>query len=352
MNTAIVSDYSAAPQTAKRKRGIRFYIGRSLKWLGIGLFALAVLGVVYQTIATEMDKGNYAPHGQLYTVNGHQMHLYCVGEGSPTVILEAGAFSYSSEWYWVQNQLAVTHHVCAYDRPGNGWSEAVDGPRDGLTLVHELHDLLAEANVSSPYILAGHSLGGVLNRIYAAQYPDEVLGLALVDSAVPLTWPDISGYEEYKSANQSAVTLMTVLERTSALRIILGNEFRGYGYPAAVAAELTALKSTSMAVATWDAEVRLAQWELSRQAEAAEDLGALPIVVMWAGHPEITAEEDRTKLEAIWDSVPAFSSNNVVCYVEGADHGSIIGSEQYAQQVTAAILDVIASAQTGEPLTR
>src|SRR5690606_9222563 len=131
----------------------------------------------------------------------------------PTIILEAGAFSFSSEWYWVQQQISETNRVCSYDRAGNGWSEPADGLRDGVTLMHELHNLLAAADIPGPYVLAGHSLGGPLSRIYAQQYPDEVLGLVLVDSAVPYSWPKVSDFEQWKAQNESAYELMTILQR-------------------------------------------------------------------------------------------------------------------------------------------
>lgn len=279
------------------------------------------------------------------------MNINCTGQGSPTVILEAGAFSFSSEWYWVQQQLEPTNRVCSYDRAGNRWSELVPGRRDGLTLVRELHTLLTEADVPGPYVLVGHSLGGVLSVIYAAEYPDEVLGTALVDSAIPRVWSDQNAYEQYKSQNESAYLLMMALTHVGLTRVIISREFLGYGYPPAATAELTAFKSTAQGVNTWDAEVRLAQWDLSQQLQAASDLGTLP-VVMWASHPELTAPEDRATLKAIWDLMPVQSSNDVVRVVEGADHGTIIGSEHYAGQVSDAVYDVLEAAQTGKPLER
>src|SRR3954469_3260285 len=88
-----------------RRRGLLFYIKRGLKWLGILLLTLIVLGVAYQTAAAELDKRAFHPAGQMVSVNGHQMHIVCAGQGSPTIILEAGAYSFSAEWYWVQRQL-------------------------------------------------------------------------------------------------------------------------------------------------------------------------------------------------------------------------------------------------------
>ena len=351
MNAATTStETKTRSRSTSRGRRILRWIGFGLKWLGIGIIAILVLGLVFQAVSIEFDRRGYPPPGRLVSVDGHTMHIYCTGEGSPTIILEAGAYSYSTEWYWAQRQLSGSNRVCSYDRAGNGWSEPVSGPRDGSQLVRELHSLLQKAKISGHYVLAGHSLGGILNRIYATQYPDEVVGILTVDSAVPQTWTDISGFEKYKAQNESAYWLLSTLVRFGAARFIIGREFAGYDFPPAVAAELTALKSTNQAVDTWDAEVRLAQWDLSRESKAAENLGSLPVVVLWAGHPELTAPEDRALLKAIHDSVPAFSTNTVVRVLDRADHGSIQGNDQNAQQVSNAIREVIESARSGRPL--
>ena len=340
------------PASRSGRRGCLFYVRRILLVLLALVVAIPILGIICEAAAEASDRQAYPPPGQMVNVDGHQMQLYCTGEGSPTVILEAGAYSFSTEWYWVQRQLSITHKVCSYDRAGNGWSEAAAGLRDGLTLMRELHSLLAAADIPGPYVLAGHSLGGPLIRIYADQYPDEVLGLVLVDSAVPYTWPEVSNFEQWKSQNESAYMLMTVLHRVGAARIIINREFQGYSYPPEVVNQLTAFKATAQGVNTWDAEFRLAQWDLGQQSLVAEDLGTLPVIVMWASHPEITIPADREYLESVWASVPAFSANSRVVSVEGADHGSILGKEEYAQQVSDAVLDVIASAQTGQALTQ
>jgi len=120
MSTITASSEITLPQTTAHKRGCLFYVKRGLKGLGIAILLLLVLGFAYQTVATEMDKRSYSPRGQLYTVNGHQMHLYCIGQGSPTVILEAGGYAESLWWYRIQAQLATHTRVCTYDRPGIG----------------------------------------------------------------------------------------------------------------------------------------------------------------------------------------------------------------------------------------
>jgi pimeloyl-ACP methyl ester carboxylesterase len=350
MDVTAASETKKQPRSTSRGRRVRHWIGRGLKWIGIGIAAILIAGLAFQAVSVEFDRRGYLPPGQLVKVNGHMMHLYCSGEGSPTVILEAGAYSYSTEWYWVQQQLSATNRVCSYDRAGYGWSEPAAGSRDGLQLVHDLHDLLQAANIPGPYVMAGHSLGGVTDPIYAAQYPAEVLGMVLVDSAIPLTSMDPDAYEKYKSQNESAYWLLAALVRFGAARYIIGREVYGYGLPSNVAAELTALKSNNQAVDTWDAEVRQSLLKLSQQAKAAEDFGTRPLIILWAGHPELTAPEDRAKLKTIWSQVAVHSSDSVTRVIDGADHGSIQGNEQYAAQISVAIREVIESARTGQPL--
>jgi hypothetical protein len=97
-----------------QKRGCQFYVKHGLKWFGIVLITLVILGVGFQTVATEADKRNFSPRGQFYIVNGHPIHMVCMGEGDPTVILHAGLSADSSWWYRVQTQLAQHTRVCAY----------------------------------------------------------------------------------------------------------------------------------------------------------------------------------------------------------------------------------------------
>jgi pimeloyl-ACP methyl ester carboxylesterase len=91
----------------------------------------------------------------------------------------------SAHWIWVQQQLAQTTRVCVYDRSGLGWSERGPKPRDAKQISTELHTLLTNADTEGPYVLVGHSYGGLYTQMYAARYPDEVAGVALVDSSHP-----------------------------------------------------------------------------------------------------------------------------------------------------------------------
>jgi len=153
----------------------------------ISILMLVVLILALGTfIAGVIAKSNlvkqYPPPGQLVDVGGYKMHIHCTGQGNPTVILDAGLGDFSVTWGLVQPEVAKTTRVCSYDRAGYGWSEPSPHPRTASRMTDELHTLLVNADIQGPYVLVGHSLGGLIVRIYTHSYPDEVVGMVLVDS--------------------------------------------------------------------------------------------------------------------------------------------------------------------------
>lgn len=116
-------------------------------------------------------------------VDGRRTHMVAMGKGSPTVILEAGAGGTSRMWTQIQRDLARTHRVVAYDRAGHGRSEL--GPRSPTARVvaEDLRAALRSVGISPPYVLVGHSAGGLYARVFAGAYPDDVVGLVLLDPA-------------------------------------------------------------------------------------------------------------------------------------------------------------------------
>ncbi len=353
MINLISSQTTASPEATSRKRGRLFYVKRGLMGIVIILIALVVVGVAYQTIATKLDIGHYTPRGQFYTVNGHQMHMVCMGEGSPTVILQAGLSAESLWWYRVQTQLAEHTRVCAYDRPGMGWSEPVSGSRDALTIVAELHTLLEQASISTPYVMAGHSYGAIWTRIYAAQYPQEIVGIVLVDSGLvnPKQFATQSDFDAWKTSNDTFQALVWGLYRLGVARLIGAGDFQKSGYPPEIVPELVALHSPNQVFDTAYAEAVLAFWALTKASAAAENFSDLPMAVLWASETN-TMMQHIPAISELHDEIATYSSNSVIRDVEGANHGSILGNEQYAQQVTNAVLDVIKAAQTGNSLEK
>ena len=128
----------------------------------------------------------YPPQGKLYTVDGYKMHLYCTGEGSPTIVLDAGLGNDSLIWANLQPTLSKTTRVCSYDRAGFGWSDPQASPRDAHRITDQLHMLLTQAGITGQIVLMGHSIAGLYIRDYATRYPQNLSGLIFVDSSTPL----------------------------------------------------------------------------------------------------------------------------------------------------------------------
>ncbi len=145
--------------------------------------ALLVFGFVYEKLAEARDSRRHGPPGRLVDIGGRRLHILCKGEApGPTVVIEQGAGSPSVVWQPIQNEASAFARVCLYDRAGYQWSDPAPGPRSLSDRAADLHRLLQTAGETGPYVLVGHSYGGVLNRVFADAYPKDVAGLVLVDA--------------------------------------------------------------------------------------------------------------------------------------------------------------------------
>ena len=132
--------------------------------------------------------GTIPPPGRLVDIGGFRLHFYCAGEGSPTVILDAALGASSVSWSLVQPALAKFTQVCSYDRAGFGWSDGGPMPRTAGRIADELHTLLDRSGVRPPYLLVGHSFGGLVMPIFARRFLSDVAGMVLVDPAHAEDW--------------------------------------------------------------------------------------------------------------------------------------------------------------------
>jgi len=160
---------------------------RILKWLLVSVAGIVVValiaGLVYQEISESRDLERYPLPGRMVDVDGRLMHIDCIGEGSPTVILELGVGSASVSWYDIHRRLSEITTTCAYDRAGLGYSEPIDQPKRATAIAERLHKLLRNAEIDDELVLVGWSAGGVYVREFFQRYPENVRGMLLVDSS-------------------------------------------------------------------------------------------------------------------------------------------------------------------------
>ena len=210
----------------KKRKTLWQRILRVLLIVVLVIVSLALTGFLYQTIASAVDSSRYPPPGKLIDVGGYRLHLYCTGTshaGSPTVILEAGGGGSSVSSSTVQPGVASFTRVCSYDRAGYGWSDNGPLPRTAGRIVTELHTLLARAGVPGPYVLVGGSYGGLIVRLYAYRYPQQVVGLVLVDSISE----EVVRYPELRANGALVANLLTICQVLAPFGIVrlLGHVF-------------------------------------------------------------------------------------------------------------------------------
>lgn len=156
-------------------------VRRGLITTGVVILFLILIGATYQGVATALERRRFPHPGRLVDVGGHQLHLYCQGQGTPTVVLEAPATAMSAVWEWVQPDVAKMTRVCSYDRAGLGWSESGDGPFMPEAVAPELNTLLSNAGEHAPLVIAGVEFGAALATLYAARYPADTAALVVVN---------------------------------------------------------------------------------------------------------------------------------------------------------------------------
>ena len=330
-------------QGTPRRRGPGFWIWRGLVWLVVGLLALAVIGAIYQVVATQIDQRTYPPPSEMVNVNGHLMHINCMGEGGPTVILEAANLGMSAHWVRVQQQLAQTTRVCAYDRAGMGWSEAGPEPRDAKQISSELHTLLKSADTEAPYVLVGHSYGGLYTRMYAARYPKHVAGVVLVDSSHPEQFTRSEEGRAMYEQNRRMGAFIPWLARLGVIR--LTNFYPAHpDVPAQQRAQIEAFNSSTQQLATTVEEFS-ATPQTNSQVRSTQSLGDKPLAVVSAG------EQSPDWLE-MQDELAALSPDSIHRVVEGATHESLLYDKGDSKVTSAAIEQVVDAGRTDQPLAR
>jgi pimeloyl-ACP methyl ester carboxylesterase len=234
----------------------------------------------------------YAPHRLVSLPDGRRMNLFCLGEGSPTVVLDAGYGSGASTWAGIHQALAETTRVCAYDRAGNEFSDPGPLPRTTGAIVADERAMLKAAKLKGPYVLVGHSMAGLHVRLYASKYPKEVAGAVLVDPSNPRQKQRFAAAAPVPSAHDEArfATLRSCGDRRVAGKLKAGDaDYAGCfpppraDLPPAYREILIARRTDPARVANLMSEVDSMPEASSAEVEAnLKPLGDLPWIVLTA----------------------------------------------------------------------
>ena len=324
------------------------FVKRAFVWATIVVVGLALAGTIYQTAATEADQRSYPPPGVLVNVDGYKMHIYCMGKGSPTIILDTAGGGSSVDWALIQPKLAEQTRVCAYDRAGFGWSDPSPAPRTMAQQVNELHALLRGANEQGPYIYVGYSYGARVARVFAATYPNEVAGMVLMDAGILYDDPRYAAEPQTESNSEAemfrAARWLAPFGVVRLARPLMG--FSTYDLP-----EEASLPSAAFAVTPQYFQSLLMQSDamptVLREEHEVTSLGDIPLLVLTATEPDDTVRKIWTQANI---EMAALSTQGSYRVVEGATHASLAYRQRDAQVCTDGILDVLAAVQTAKPL--
>ncbi|PCC69438.1 Pimeloyl-ACP methyl ester carboxylesterase [Nannocystis exedens] len=307
------------------------------------LAGLALLGASYQQIGQALDRHAVHAPGRHVTVNNVSMHLYCTGEGGPTVILEAGAFGFAQAWAWIQPKVAEHTRVCSYDRAGLGWSEDAT-PHDGVAAARRLHTLLRNAGEHGPYVLVGHSLGGPLIRIFATHYPDDVVALGFIEPSHP---DQLERFPpEAREAHERVVRVLSVaaeLTYVGLLRLAnpLGRLHAGlpaddYRAGCMFTSAATHVRASQKEFAAWDTTMAAARSNIS--------LGERPVVVVSGTEPMEGMTADILALNhQLHAEMAGLSKHGRHVTIEGASHMSLLTRREHAEQVAQLLNELVDS---------
>ena len=316
---------------------------RTRAWLVypiVAFLGLGALGCSYQTVQTSLDHSTDVMPGQAYDVGGRRLHMNCSGTGSPTVVLQNGLGETSAHWAWITRAIATDTRVCAYDRAGQGWSDDAGAPQDAAAIAADLHTLLERAKEPGPYVLAGHSAGGPYMLYYAAQYPDEVAGMVLIDATSPRAFSDLPDFSGMNATMRRLLGVGNSLSRLGLAQLL--GRGAGNGLPAPAADQVEAFASTPRAIRGSLEELSTLARSLT-QAGKLTTLAAKPLAVVTA------AKGQQAGWAAAQDRLATLSTNSVHRVVT-ATHESLMVDEGDASHSARAIADVVRSVRTHSAL--
>jgi pimeloyl-ACP methyl ester carboxylesterase len=315
-------------------------------WLVYPVFAViacAALGGVYETVQESLDRGAHPMRGQLVDVgNGRRLYLSCTGSGSPTVVLVPGAGEPSSVWAWIAPDVARDTRVCVYDRAGRGWSDPAPSQQDGIAIATDLDAVLTGARETGPYVVVGHSFGGLYVRAFAARFPDQTAGVVLLDATDPHQFT-LPAYPRFYEGYRRVSAVFPSLARFGVGRLAYRSAYADL--PSEAGAEQYMFWCTARHARSLRDEWAAAPLAM-QQAGALVTLGDRPLMV-------VTALKDAQEGWAtLQNEVPKLSSNSSHWSLAATTHSSLIENKADAASASQAIREVVTAVRTSKPLPR
>lgn len=317
---------------------------RTRTWLLYPVFAClacAAVAATYEHAQEVRDLASYPAPGRLVDVGGRRLHLSCTGSGSPTVVLFPGAGDLSSVWGWIAPNVARTSRVCVWDRAGRAWSDDAPSPQDGDALTMDLHALLERAQIAGPFVLAGHSFGGLAALNYAARFPDQVAGMVLIDATSTEMFTKVRTYPVFYEVYRRVSATFPSLARLGVGRLAYRSSFDSL--PAHSQGEERAFWSTARLARNQRDEWAEAP-ALMRQARALKSFEGRPLVVLTAVRG---AQDGWLPLQENYAKLSSNSEHRILANVE---HATMATNEGDARQSSRAIVDVVMAVRTGRNL--
>jgi pimeloyl-ACP methyl ester carboxylesterase len=307
------------------------------RYLAAIIPCLTGVGYAYQAVATALDRRNYPPPGRLVEMNGERLHMQSMGNGGPTVVLETGLGGMSSAWGWIQPEAAKFTRVFSYDRPGLGWSDPANDPLTASNVARRLRCLLGASGMEGPYVLVGHSMGGLFIRMFAHHYPDEVAGMVLVDAAHPDQYGRNPAITRHMSSGFRMLKSIPLLAKLGYVRLTGFFSYWPEGLPAQQGAEAEAFLSSYRHLKT--ARDESVAWDgICAEVRSTGGLGDKPLAVVSAGKDVLPGAPELQK------ELAALSSNSIHVAVKGADHLTLVTHREHALSVVEAIRHVVEKA--------
>ena len=294
--------------------------GRWLLYPVFGVLGLSAVGGAYETLRNATDDGAQTAVGErMISVGTHRLSIRCTGSDSPTVVLEPGlGESARAMARWIGPAVARSTRICVYDRAGHGRSDAARGNK--ADAARDLHLLLARARIPGPYVIAGHSLGGMFTLDFARRYPKDVAGVVLLDSMHPKQANAFAG-------KNSLLAVLPTLARTGPARLAADPKD---GPPMAQTRQFVR-----------DVEAMPAE---QNRAAKLKTLGTRPLVVITAGRGYDSAWLGEQA------GLAKLSRNVLHRQIAGSTHASLIDDQHDAAQSSRAIRQVVTAVRTSRPL--